>query len=88
MKKGNKKTLKTTKTPCRKLKVVLGCVSVSVCVCVLGLEAFGADHGGEQGPHVEDETDPAGRHLDPEHRPTAIQQLLYLMVVIATGKQT
>lgn len=57
-------------------------------MCVLGLEAFGADHGGEQGPHVEDETDPAGRHLDPEHRPTAIQQLLYLMVVIATGKQT
>lgn len=59
-----------------------------MCWCVLGLEAFRADHGGDQSPDVEDETHPARRHLDPEHRPAAIQQLIYLMVVIATGKQT
>lgn len=39
----------------------------SVVMCVLGLKAFGADHGSNEGPHVDDETDPAGGHLDPEN---------------------
>lgn len=39
----------------------------SVVMCVLGLKAFGADHGSNQGPHVDDETDPAGGHFDPEN---------------------
>lgn len=39
----------------------------SVVMRVLGLEALRTDHGSDEGPHVEDEADPAGGHLDPEH---------------------
>lgn len=39
----------------------------SLVMCGLGLEALWAHHGSDEGPHVEDETDPAGGHLDPEH---------------------
>lgn len=53
-----------------------------VVMCGLGLKALWTDHGGDEGPHIEDETDPARGHLDPEHRPTPVQQLLNLMVVI------
>lgn len=54
----------------------------SAVTCVLGLETLRADHGSDEGPHVEEEADPAGRHLDPEHRPAPIQQFLNLMVII------
>ena len=63
------------------------CVSVCVCVCVLSLKALGADHGRHERAEVQDQADPAGRHLDPEHRPAAFQQLLDLMVVVATVRQ-
>lgn len=55
---------------------------VSVCVSALGLEALGADERGHEGPHVEEQTDPARHHLDPEHRPAAFQNLLNLVVVV------
>lgn len=51
-------------------------------VCVLGLKALRAHHGSDEGAQVEDETDPAGAHLEPEHRPAPLQQFLNLMVII------
>lgn len=58
-----------------------------VVVCLLGLEALRADHGGDESPHVEDEADPAGGHLEPEHRPAAVQQLLDLVVGVAVKRK-
>ena len=49
----------------------------------LGLKALWAHHRSNEGHHVEEEADPAGGHLDPEHRPATVQQLFNLMVVIA-----
>ena len=79
------------------------CVCVSLCVppwvgdsrvgglLVLSLKPLWTEHGGHQGPHVEQEADPAGGHLNPEDRPAPVQQLLNLGVVVTVGtraKQT
>lgn len=53
----------------------------------LGFEALRADHGSDEGPHVEEETDPTGGHLDPEHRPASVQQLLNLVIVVAATEK-
>ena len=55
--------------------------------CALSLEALGADHGCDQRGEVQGQADPAGRHLDPEHGPAPLQQLLDLMVVVATVRR-
>lgn len=55
---------------------------------ISGLKTLRADHGSNQSPEVEDETDPAGGHLDPEHRPAPLQKLLNLMVIITAKKHT
>lgn len=49
---------------------------------VLSLEALRTHHGSKEGHQVDEEADPAGHHLDPEHRPAPVQQLLNLVVVI------
>lgn len=56
-------------------------------VAVLGFKALGADHGSDEGPHVEEETDPTGGHLDPEHGPASVQQLLNLVIVVAATEK-
>lgn len=56
-------------------------------VAVLGFKALGADHGSDEGPHVEEQTHPTGRHLDPEHGPASIQQLLNLVIVVAAAER-
>lgn len=52
----------------------------------LGLEALRAYQRSNQGAKVEDEADPAGGHLYPEHWPASIQQLLNLVIIIAEKK--
>lgn len=56
--------------------------------CSLGFKTFWTHHWSYKGGKVEDETDPTGDHLDPEHRPASIQQLLNLMVTVTTNVES
>lgn len=46
------------------------------------------EHGGHQGPHVEEETNPTRCHLDPEHWPAPFQQPFKISTVITAKEHT